>query len=290
MKVEPIMIDVAMFDDFKIEAAEMFAIAEDGLLNIDKGLDFTSNYNLVFRSFHSVKGAAGMFDMDDLQNHMHNLETLFEAQKKNGKLKRHQVDYFLKGIDAAKLLIAGEPSKFVHMSLDKFNADDATAATSSAIPKAEAAKAGKVDRKNGVVFIIDDEPELVDVLSRILDSSNYVIHKFYNGQEGLNAFEELKPDIVLTDIMMPKLNGIEMLKEIHKINTNTPVIFISGNLSKDRMLEALQYGAYAFIDKPFNNIAVLNLCRNAVKKSQALMLLERSIKYILYQFSDLETF
>ncbi len=281
------MIDMSMYDDFKIEANEMFGIAEDGLLNIDKGLDFISNYNLIFRSFHSVKGAAGMFDMEELQNHMHNLETLLEAQKKNEKFKKHQIDYFLKGIDAARSLLAGEPTSFVHIALDKFNEEE-KAASASVIPKIIASKAEKIDRKNGVIFVIDDEPELVDILCRILDGNNYVLHRFYDGQDALDSFEELKPDIVVTDIMMPNLNGIDMLKSIHKISVNTPVIFISGNLSKEKMLEALEYGAYAFIEKPFNNLAVLNRCRNAVSKSQAMQLLERSIKYIMYQFTDLD--
>lgn len=283
------MIDESMFDDFKIEAIEMFSIAEDGLLNIDKGLDFISNYNLIFRSFHSVKGAAGMFNMDELQNHMHNLETLLEAQKKNEKLKKPQIDYFLKGIDAARSLLAGEPTHFIQVSLEVFNGEDKEA-SSSIISEVSASKAKKSDRKKGVIFVIDDEPELVDVLSRILDGNNYVIHKFYDGQEALDSFDALKPDIIVTDILMPNLNGIDMLKSIHQISPNTPVIFISGNLSKEKMMEALEYGAYAFFEKPFNNIAVLNLCRNAVKKSQALQLLERSIKYILYQFSDLDEY
>lgn len=287
--IEGFMIDLTMFDDFKIEAIEMFSIAEDGLLNIDKGLDFISNYNLIFRSFHSVKGAAGMFEMDELQNHMHNLETLFEAQKKNNKLNKAQIDYFLKGIDAARSLLAGEPTSFKQMTLDELNGGDKNV-TSNIISDVASSKTKKSDRKNGVIFVVDDEPELVDTISRILEEGDYVIHKFYNGQEALDSFNEFKPDLVVSDIMMPNLNGIDMLKSIYRISPNTPVVFISGNLSKEKMIQALEYGAYAFFEKPFDNVAVLNLCRNAITKNQAMLLVERSIKYMLYQFSDLDEY
>ncbi|MDD4973550.1 MAG: response regulator [Bacteriovorax sp.] len=285
------MNDDLMIKEFKIEAAEMFESAEDGLLNIDKGLDFISNYNSIFRSFHSLKGAAGMFGMEELQLHMHKLESLLEAQKKYGVMNKNQIDYFLYGIDGAKSLIDGNATNFVHVDLEKFNIEIPVASLiSPEIPKNAPIKTEKIIRKNGVVFIVDDEPELVDILSRIIEQNNYVVYKFYNGEEAVNSFEKYKPDIILSDILMPKLNGIEMIKAIHEVSANTPVIFISGNLSKERMQEALQFGAYAFIDKPFDNLTVKNLCRNAVKKSQALNLLEKSINYILYQFSDLDEY
>ena len=295
------MSDDSMIDEFKIEAAEMFENAEVGLLNIDKGLDFNSNYNSIFRSFHSLKGAAGMFGMEELQSHMHKLESLFEAQKKIGSMKKNQVDYFLQGIDVARAIMNGEEASFDHIDLDKFNLDDSKAPVEVKVEVAvkqqekqdkhdKHEKHEKLDRGGGVIFIVDDEPDIVDLLSEIIDNNNYVIHKYYNGEEAVQAVEHFKPDVILSDIMMPKLNGIEMIKAIHEISSTTPVIFISGNLSKEKMQEALQFGAYAFVDKPFSNSEILNIVRNAVKKSQAMLLLEKSINYILYQFSDLDDY
>ncbi len=89
---------------------------------------------------------------------------------------------------------------------------------------------------------------------------------------------------------MPQLNGLEMAQAIFQISSSTPVIYISANISKERMLEALKFGAYAFIDKPFDSLTILSICRNAVAKNQAMQLLEKSINYILYQFSDLDKY
>lgn len=281
------MSDDAMIEEFKIEAAEMFENAEEGLLNIDKGQDFSANYNSIFRSFHSLKGAAGMFGMNDLQAHMHKLESLFEAIKINAKLKKYQVDYFLQGLDAGRTLIDGGTTNFTHIELAEFDKENFTSPEEARVTKVASAS---VSKKSGIVFIVDDEPDIVDVLCRIIGESDYEIHKFYNGEDALNAFEELRPDVILSDIMMPKYDGIQMIKAISEITTSVPIIFISGNLSKEKMQEALMYGAYAFIDKPFNNLMISNLCRNAVRKCQSMQLLEKSINYMMYQFSDLDEY
>lgn len=289
------MNDESMIEEFKIEAAEMFENAEVGLLNIDKGLDFSSNFNSIFRSFHSLKGAAGMFGMLELQAHMHKLESLFEAQKQHGSIKKHQIDYFLKGVDAGRVLIEGGVSDFVHVDLEAFaNEQEGSVADLSTASEISSDLQTKnpmsLNRNSGVVFIVDDEPDIVEILSKILENENYTLYTFENGEDALNSFEKLKPDVILSDISMPKFNGLQMIKAIYEINPSVPVVFISGNISKEKMQEALQYGAYAFIDKPFNQMAILNTCKNALRKSQAMQLLEKSINYILYQFSDLDEY
>jgi DNA-binding response OmpR family regulator len=233
-----------------------------------------------------------MFGLGELQSHMHKLESLLESQKKHGTMNENQIDYFLQGVDEAKLLLDGQESHFKHATIEVFNKEfcGQTSSGEVAVSKNATIKTEKIDRKNGVIFIVDDEPEIVDILNKIIEKNNYAVYKFYNGEDAVNAFEKYKPDAILSGIVMPKLNGIEMIKAIRQISAHTPVVFISGNISKEKMQEALQFGAYAFIDKPFNNLVINNLCRNAIRKSQAMNLLEKSINYILYQFSDLDDY
>ncbi len=283
-------VDDSMIEEFKIEAAEMLESAENGLLNLDKGLEFDVNYNSIFRSFHSVKGAAGMFGLQELQAHMHKLESLFEAQKTVKCLKKHQVDYFLKGIDAAKNLIDGKSVTFNHIEIENFS--DAISNSSTPTPKIEVERKinAKLDRKSGVIFIIDDEPQIVDTLYDILSNNNFVLYKFYNGEDALKDMEAIAPDLVLSDIKMPKLSGVELIQKINEVLPHTIVIFISGYLSKEVMQEALSYGAEAFIEKPFVNASVLNICKTSLKRTLAMKLLEKSVNLILYQFSDLDEY
>jgi DNA-binding response OmpR family regulator/HPt (histidine-containing phosphotransfer) domain-containing protein len=285
------MIDkVEMIEEFKVEAAEMFQNAEEGLLNIYKGLDFDTNFNIVFRSFHSLKGGAGMFGLAALYNHMRKVESLFEAQKKHGGLKKNQIYYFLHAVDSAKVLMDGGSSDFIHIANDKFTTNAKIADCSPVISKAQVAISDKMDRKNGVIFIVDDESDILEILSAIIEVDDYVICKFENGKDALGAFEKFRPDVILSDVMMPVMGGIDLLREINEASPQTPVVFISGNLSKEKMQEALRFGAYAFIDKPFKGQEILDITRSAVKRSQSMQLLKKSINFITYQFHDLDRY
>lgn len=288
--------DDLMIEEFKIEASEMFENAEEGILNIDKGHDFSSNFNSIFRSFHSLKGAAGMFGMDALQGHMHKLESLFEAQKKYGGMKKHQIDYFLNGIDAARSLLDGRKVNFSHIDLECFNEEKNDLSTvpiiSCKIEDTESMYCIEefLAKNNGVAFVLDSERDIVENLSRILEGSGIVVHKFYEEKIFLNAFESVRPDVVIANLVMSNLNGLEVLEAIRNFSTDTPVIFISSNITNEFMRDAFRCGAYAFIEIPYDDIKVLSICSNAIKKNKSLTLLEKSIDYILYQFSSLDQY
>jgi FixJ family two-component response regulator len=282
-----------IIEEFMIEAAEMFESAEEGFLNLERGEDFNSNFNLIFRAFHSLKGAAGMFGLQDLQGHMHKLESLFEAQKSKGLMDKKQVDYFLAGIDAAKALLEGKPVHFVHQdSLE--NLSEAiikeTKAVAHAVEEKLEQKKFNNGKTRGLVFIVDDEEDILDILDAYLSSIHFQVQTFQRAEDALAALKEHAPDMVLTDLTMPKMDGIKLAKEIRLINSNVPIIMVSGNLSKEKVLELLCYDIFGFIEKPFNESAIVEICERAFDLSQLNNLLSKSINYILYQFSDLDSY
>jgi chemotaxis protein histidine kinase CheA len=274
------MSDDGMVDEFKVEAAELFENAENSLLNIDKGEDFLSNYNNIFRAFHSLKGAAGMFGLMALQEHMHKLESLFEAQKKIAKMNNKQVDYFLSGIDVAKKLLDDEEANFYHIEIANFNEieQDSTPVTVPVVSKPKV----KLDRKKGVVFIVSDAASSADTLSDILGTYNYSVFKFTTAKEALASLESLVPDVVF--------GGLEIICDLKEESPETPTIFISENITQHKMQEAIERGAYAFLDKPYGAVPVVAICGNAITKNKTMQLLEMSINYILYQFTDLDLY
>lgn len=231
-----------------------------------------------------------MFGMEELQEHMHKLESLFEAQKKFAVIKKHQIDYFLRGIDSARSLLDGHKVNFIHIDPEHFN-DEQSESVSLPMPvKSEPVSKIPTKQTYGIAFVVDDEPEIADNLSSILEESGIVVHKFYDTKNLLHSFETIRPDVVIADIKMPNLCGLEMLDEIKAISPDTPVIFISAHTSKDVMLEALMHGAYAFIETPYEDLRVSTICSNAIKKNKTLALLDKSINYILYQFSNLDQY
>lgn len=102
------------------------------------------------------------------------------------------------------------------------------------------------------VLIIEDDKAIVDVLKMILEHEGYGIDFAFNGPSGIEKFNNNLPDIVLLDIKMPRMDGIEVLQELKKINSNPVVIMISGHGNIETAVQTTKLGAYDFIAKPFD--------------------------------------
>ncbi|MFN8305422.1 MAG: sigma-54 dependent transcriptional regulator [Ferruginibacter sp.] len=116
------------------------------------------------------------------------------------------------------------------------------------------------------ILIIDDEKAIRKTLSEILSYEGYKIEEAGDGEEGLKKFSEKAYDIVLCDIKMPKLDGIEFLEKAKAINADIPVIMISGHGNIDTAVEAVKKGAFDYISKPPDLNRLLITLRNALDK------------------------
>ncbi|MBN2179677.1 MAG: response regulator, partial [Deltaproteobacteria bacterium] len=106
------------------------------------------------------------------------------------------------------------------------------------------------------LLLIDDEEDILKVLSMSLRSDGYEVLTALSGKEGLRLFQEALPDIVLTDLKMPVMDGIEVLQRAKKINPDAEVIVITGHGDMDSAIESLRYGASDFINKPVRDEAL----------------------------------
>ena len=88
--------------EFTAEAEDLLQAAEEALLALDKGAPLSSHYDAIFRAFHSIKGAAGMMELNELQTHMHHLENIFTGFKGAELLPKEAADLFLRGSYVAK--------------------------------------------------------------------------------------------------------------------------------------------------------------------------------------------
>jgi two-component system, NtrC family, nitrogen regulation response regulator NtrX len=118
------------------------------------------------------------------------------------------------------------------------------------------------------ILIIDDEKAIRKTLSEILSFEGYKIDEAADGEEGLKKFSQKNYDIVLCDIKMPKLDGIEFLEKAREINHDIPVIMISGHGNIDTAVDAVKKGAFDYISKPPDLNRLLITLRNATDRTK----------------------
>lgn len=117
------------------------------------------------------------------------------------------------------------------------------------------------------LLIIDDEKAIRKTLTEILSFEGYKIEEAADGEEGLRKFKEKTFDVVLCDIKMPKIDGIEFLQKAVEINPDVPIIIISGHGNIETAVEAVKKGAYDFIQKPPDLNRLLITIRNAMERN-----------------------
>ncbi|MEP7377479.1 MAG: sigma-54 dependent transcriptional regulator [Chitinophagaceae bacterium] len=117
------------------------------------------------------------------------------------------------------------------------------------------------------ILIIDDERAIRKTLTEILSFEGYKLDEAADGEEGLKKFKEKTYDVVLCDIKMPKIDGIEFLQKAGESNPDIPIIMISGHGNIETAVEAVKKGAYDFISKPPDLNRLLITIRNAMERS-----------------------
>lgn len=124
---------------------------------------------------------------------------------------------------------------------------------------------GDAERK---LLIIDDDAIVRQNMAAYLEDSGYLVKEAADGASGLALFGSFQPEIVLCDLMMPDLSGLEVLKRIHEICSETPVVVISGVGVMDDVVEALRLGASDYLIKPVVDMEVLeHAIRQALERS-----------------------
>ena len=109
------------------------------------------------------------------------------------------------------------------------------------------------------ILVVDDEHKIREVISVLLEEKGYGIRTAENGREGVKELHSFEPDLVLTDISMPDMEGIEFLKIIRSHKKDLPVIVMSGNVVGTQFLKAASLcGATATLRKPFSNKDLLS--------------------------------
>ena len=130
-------------------------------------------------------------------------------------------------------------------------------------------------RRRPSVLVVDDERPIRDSLSLILEAEGYAVRTAGNAEDGISALESERADLVILDVRLPGMNGLEALKEIKSRDEQTDVLMISGHATLSDAVEATRLGAFDFLQKPLNRDRVLITVRNALERVQLQYEMER---------------
>jgi DNA-binding response OmpR family regulator len=118
------------------------------------------------------------------------------------------------------------------------------------------------------VLIVDDEQEVVRLLEVILTRAGFAIAKAYSGRECLSLLTRENPDVILLDIMMPGMTGLEVMEALRTIYgavSMPPVIFLTARGGMESMIEGLQAGAYKYLVKPTSREKLIEIVKSALE-------------------------
>lgn len=257
--------DNGMLEEFSVEALELLSEAEDSLLILESDATDDQAYNSVFRAFHSLKGAAGMMELSEVQKHMHLTEDLFESFKNNRSDLKDKIDFFLQAVDHTKNLLSGKASEFDYQ---------------------------KHNSGNSLPTIIDEsiiemqELIFIDVLG--LEFLQSVLFKKLNSNIRFNQIESpleyfktkkyLKADGIIVDESVLPLVKEHLAKEIS--------YFFYQSLKPDQLSSRNIIPLYDSQSPDQFNLLML---QNKTLMNQY-KLIEKSYRLLLYQYSDLDKY
>lgn len=260
--------DSGLLEEFSIEAYELLSEAEDSLLVLESDSSDENAYNSVFRSFHSLKGAAGMMEISNVQKHMHLTEDLFESYKTNRDELKSNIDFFLEAIDHTKKLLSGSSREF------DYNKHSYIQTNTKPLEKLD----------NSTIKL--KEILYLDVLGvEFLES---------------DLFKNLDSNIRINHIQSP----IDYFKTKKYLKTDAVIIDQSlFSLTQKNLVDEIVYFCYQK-DKPNffenrNQIPIYNsMCSDAFNslllQSKTIFnqykLIEKAYRLLLYQYSDLDKY
>lgn len=101
------------------------------------------------------------------------------------------------------------------------------------------------------VLLVEDEPTLARIVRDALEAKGFTVCTACDGASGLEQFASVAPDIIVTDIMMPKMSGIDMVQQIRQTDPHTPVLFLTAKTTADDVVEGFEAGGNDYLKKPF---------------------------------------
>ncbi len=271
---------------FRLEALEALNEVEIALVAMNLGRKVNENMETIGRFLHAIHAGAKLNKMEDLATHVNEM---FGSLLKMNEEKMHRSDgiyYLICGCQEVRRFFDGKKLSLKPVkSLSKAGQviDGEILETYRNIFN----RLKEATMSKGFIMVVDDEPDMGDLLKKQLEDCEFAAEAFSSGEKLLDRLTTKVPDLIISDYNMPGMNGVDLLRSVHKINDEVPVIFVSAFLTKEVVLEALRSGAYGFVEKPVDEVQLLMMVETAVARSRATRLINRSLNFLKYHFAEM---
>jgi DNA-binding response OmpR family regulator len=128
-------------------------------------------------------------------------------------------------------------------------------------------------KRNKKVMIVDDDPDTIELMKRILRLADFDVASARNGADAVSIAEKIQPDIILLDIMMPEIDGRDTLKNLREI-THAPIIVVSALIDKANIVDLLNLGSDDYITKPFHRDEMVARINAVLRRSRLLSVID----------------
>jgi two-component system response regulator FixJ len=140
---------------------------------------------------------------------------------------------------------------------------------------------------DATVHVIDDDPSARESLEFLLDCAGYRVRNYASALVFLDAVPEMDHGCIVTDVRMPGMNGVDLIRRLKAMNVPDPVIVITGHADVPMAIEAMKQGVADFIEKPFSDSAILDAVRSALERREAREEVRRDREAILSRIAAL---
>lgn len=127
------------------------------------------------------------------------------------------------------------------------------------------------------ILVCDDEPSIRGIVASVLSEEGYLVTSVENGEQALESFSRAPYPIVITDIYMGGMTGIDLLKKVKQINNDTQVIIMTSHSSLDTAIAALKAGAYDYLKKPFDDINMITMVAERAVRTMSFIRESKSV-------------
>lgn len=138
------------------------------------------------------------------------------------------------------------------------------------------------------VLLVEDEPALAMIVKDALEKREFLVTCAVNGNEGLELFHKKKPDIVVADIMMPKLDGFSMAQLIRQSDKQTPILFLSAKSKTEDVVQGFEIGGNDYLKKPFGMEELIIRIKSLLNRVQSEVTLNKIFQIGNYSFDPLQ--